>query len=56
MPIELGLLDQAYQRRRTFTAAQRSCEEPILASKSPWPDLLLYVVFIDRRGAVIQIT
>jgi hypothetical protein len=56
MPVELRRLDQAPQRRRAFAAAQQSCEEPILASKSPWPDLLLDVVVINRHRAVIQIT
>ena len=54
MPIELGRLDQAHQRRRTFAAAQRYCKEPIFASKSPWLDLLLDVVIIDRHDAVIH--
>lgn len=55
MPIELRRLDKAHQHRRAFAAAQRSCEEPILASNNPWTDLLLDVVVINRRRAVIQI-
>lgn len=56
MSEELGRLDQTHQRRHPLAAARRSGVEPILADESPWPDLLLGVVVIDRDGTIIKVT
>lgn len=41
MPVETRRLDQTHDRCRPFAATQRPCEEPVLASKCPRPDLVV---------------
>jgi len=55
MPVELGRLDQAGDRRGAFSGGQGSREEPILATCRPGPDLLLVVIDIDRQPGVAQV-
>lgn len=53
VPVEPRRLDQTHHRCRPFAAAQCPCKEPALASKSPWPDLVLCPVVVYRNGPVI---
>ncbi len=55
MPIELGRLDQAHDGRGVLTREQRPGEEPVLASRGPWPDLLFVEIVVDGQGGVAKV-
>ena len=53
MPVHARRLDQAHDRRRPFTAAQRSSEEPVRPTKRPRPDLVFHGIVIDGHSTII---
>ena len=55
MSIQSRRLDHNHDRRRRFSAAQRSGEESVLASKSPWPDLILTPIVFYGDDPIIQV-
>ena len=55
MSIELGRLDQAHQRYRTFSTAQRVGKQPVLAYESLWSYLIFDVIVVYWHRAVVQI-
>jgi hypothetical protein len=48
MAIELGGLDQTHDGGSALACHQRSCEQPVLPSRRPGPDLPFVVVVVDR--------
>ena len=56
MPIQSRRLDEAHDGCRPFSTSQRACKEPVLAPKSPWPDLVLTPIVVYGHSPVIKIT
>lgn len=55
IPIQSRRLNQTRDRRRPFATAQRSGEEPVIASKSLWPDLISTPIIVYGDGTNIQV-
>lgn len=55
MPIHPRRLDQADDRRRAFTAAQRAGKQAVRASKSSWSNLVLDLVVVDGYRSIFQV-
>jgi len=55
MTIQPRRLDQAHDRGRPFAAAQRTCEEPVLAPWCPRADLVVALIIINWYGPVIEV-
>jgi len=60
MPIQPCRLDQAHDRRRSFTTAKRPGKQPIRAPESPWSDLIFdWIIFdwiiVDGHSSVINV-
>lgn len=53
MAIEPRRLDQTHNRRRPLAAAQRPCKEPVLAFKSPRPNLVLCAIIVNVWALVV---
>ncbi len=55
MPIQPCRLDQAHDRRRSFTTAKRPGKQPIRAPESPWSDLIFDWIIVDGHSSVIKV-
>ena len=55
MPVHACRLNQAHDCRSPFSAAQRPCEEPVFASKRPWPNLVFRPIVVYGYGPVIEV-
>lgn len=55
MPVHASRLDQAHDRHRPFTAAQRSDEQPIGTSKRPRPDRVFHRGIVYGHSTIIQV-
>lgn len=53
VPIKLGRLDEAHDRRSSLTRRQGPGEQPVLASSGSWAYLLLVKVVVDRQRRVV---
>lgn len=55
MPVHARRLDQAHDRRRPFTTAQRPGEQPVGATECPWPDGVFDRIVVDGHSTIIQV-
>ena len=55
MPVELGGLYQAHDRRGALSCAQRASEEPVAPAEGHWPDSIFDMIVVDRQFAVVKI-
>ena len=55
MPVHACRLIQANDCRSPFSAEQRPCEEPVFASKRPWPNLVFRPIVVNGYGRVIEV-